>query len=431
MDASTWPSVCFSAALVLIGGAFAGLTIALMTQDETYLRVIASSGGPEDKENAQKVLALLDRGKHWILVTLLLGGCIASEALPVILDPILHGGLSAVIGSTILIVIFSEIIPQSICARHSLKVAACSVPYVSCIMYLMSPISWPVGKLLDLLVGGDHFVGYRRVELKTLFTLHKKMGQTEDRLIPDEVSIIHGTLGLMDKPVTRIMTPIKNVFSLSADAILDQYIINRIKARGYSRIPIHAPNNRMDIIGILPAKSLIRYKPKTCKRVYDFEWTPIPAIHAKTSCLNILKIFQERKYKMVVVGEKERNLVLGIVTRANLMEELMKEDTSDAFDERHDSEKIVLAHRPRTGIRKFIIKPQIMTVSAPEDELIPLWIKSNLPSSYGSLDYFNAASKWRTIQNYLSSTRQWQEIELGTTFETQTISGSSTEYMRD
>ena len=47
--------------LVLLGGIFAGLTIALMGQDETYLQVIATSGDGSERKHAAKVLGLADR----------------------------------------------------------------------------------------------------------------------------------------------------------------------------------------------------------------------------------------------------------------------------------------------------------------------------------------------------------------------------------
>ena len=90
-------------ALVLLGGVFAGLTIALMGQDETYLQVIATSGEGKEKRHAQKVLNLLQKGKHWVLVTLLLGNVITNETLPIVLDRSLGGGWPAVLGSTVLI----------------------------------------------------------------------------------------------------------------------------------------------------------------------------------------------------------------------------------------------------------------------------------------------------------------------------------------
>lgn len=89
--------------LVLLGGAFAGLTIALMGQDETYLQVLAASGEGAEKKHAEKVLGLLNKGKHWVLVTLLLSNVITNETLPIVLDRSLGGGWPAVLSSTVLI----------------------------------------------------------------------------------------------------------------------------------------------------------------------------------------------------------------------------------------------------------------------------------------------------------------------------------------
>ena len=102
-DSSLWLYLGVAAALVLLGGAFAGLTIALMGQDEIYLQVIKTSGEGAERKHAAKVLRLLNRGKHWVLVTLLLSNVITNETLPIVLDRSLGGGWPAVLGSTVLI----------------------------------------------------------------------------------------------------------------------------------------------------------------------------------------------------------------------------------------------------------------------------------------------------------------------------------------
>ena len=102
-DPGLWAYLGTAIALVLLGGAFAGLTIALMGQDEIYLQVIAESGEGAEKKNAGKVLRLLNKGKHWVLVTLLLSNVITNETLPIVLDRSLGGGWPAVLGSTVLI----------------------------------------------------------------------------------------------------------------------------------------------------------------------------------------------------------------------------------------------------------------------------------------------------------------------------------------
>ncbi len=121
-DPSLWLYMGVALVLVLLGGAFAGLTIAyvgldrderecstdefeysLMGQDGIYLQVIATSGEGREQKHAQNVFRLLMRGKHWVLVTLLLGNVIVNETLPIVLDRSLGGGWPAVLGSTVLI----------------------------------------------------------------------------------------------------------------------------------------------------------------------------------------------------------------------------------------------------------------------------------------------------------------------------------------
>lgn len=98
-----WVLYLASMFLVLLGGAFAGLTIALMGQDSIYLQVIAKDPHDSQQRNAKRVFRLLEKGKHWVLVTLLLSNVIVNETLPVVLDRCLGGGVAAVIGSTVLI----------------------------------------------------------------------------------------------------------------------------------------------------------------------------------------------------------------------------------------------------------------------------------------------------------------------------------------
>lgn len=102
-DPSLWIYLTIAVVLVLLGGAFAGLTIALMGQDGVYLQVIAASGEGKEQRHAKRVYTLLGKGKHWVLVTLLLSNVIVNETLPIVLDRSLGGGWPAVLSSTALI----------------------------------------------------------------------------------------------------------------------------------------------------------------------------------------------------------------------------------------------------------------------------------------------------------------------------------------
>ena len=86
--------------------------LGLMGLDSVNLRVMSTAGSEDEKKQSLKVLALLERGRHWVLVCLLLSNVIVNESLPIFLDSVLGGGLAAVVLSTTMIVIFGEIIPQ-------------------------------------------------------------------------------------------------------------------------------------------------------------------------------------------------------------------------------------------------------------------------------------------------------------------------------
>ncbi|KAJ2823904.1 hypothetical protein IWW50_003578, partial [Coemansia erecta] len=111
------------AVLVLAGGLLAGLTLGLMSLDETNLHILATSGSEQQQKYARRIQPIRKNG-HWLLVTLLLGNTVINETLPIMLDSILGGGFSAVLVSTAAIVLFGEIIPQSLCARFGLAIGA-------------------------------------------------------------------------------------------------------------------------------------------------------------------------------------------------------------------------------------------------------------------------------------------------------------------
>lgn len=204
-------------------------------------------------------------------------------------------------------------------------------PYVLVLMYLLAPIAWPTAKLLDYLLGEDHGTVYKKSGLKTLVTLHKTLGTSpSDRLNQDEVTIISAVLDLKDKPVGDIMTPMQDVFTMSADTVLDEKTMDNILSAGYSRIPIYEPGNENNFIGMLLVKILITYDPEDCKRVGEFALATLPETRPETSCLDIVNFFQEGKSHMVLVSEfpGEDHGATGVVTLEDVIEELIGECVS-------------------------------------------------------------------------------------------------------
>ncbi len=200
-------------------------------------------------------------------------------------------------------------------------------PCVLVLMYIMSPVAWPIARLLDRILGEDHGTFYKKAGLKTLVTLHKNLGAAGEQLNSDEVTIISAVLDLKEKPVGSIMIPMEDVFTMSVDDVLDEQTMDLVLSHGYSRIPIHTRDNPENFVGMLLVKMLITYDPEDCKRVGDFALATLPETRPETSCLDIVNYFQEGKSHMVLVSEYpgEDHGALGVVTLEDVIEELIGE----------------------------------------------------------------------------------------------------------
>lgn len=214
-------------------------------------------------------------------------------------------------------------------------------PVVLALMYVMAPVAWPTAKLLDYLLGEDHGTTYKKAGLKTLVTLHKTLGTSPDeRLNQDEVTIISAVLDLKAKAVGSIMTPMDDVFTMSSDTVLDEKMMENILSAGYSRIPIHTPDDPDNFVGMLLVKMLITYDPEDALRVRDFALATLPETRPETSCLDIINFFQEGKSHMVLVSDFPGDSygAVGVVTLEDVIEELIGEeiiDESDVFVDVH------------------------------------------------------------------------------------------------
>lgn len=350
-----WIYLVASVILTLVGGVFAGLTIALMGQDSIYLQVLQDDPTEPQHKNARRVLDLLKKGKHWVLVTLLLSNVIVNETLPVVLDRALGGGVAAVVGSTVLIVIFGEVIPQSLCVRYGLPIGGYMSKPVLGLMFVTGFISWPTAKLLDYLLGEDHGTVYKKSGLKTLVTLHKSLGELSERLNQDEVTIITAVLDLKAKAVSDVMTPMDDVFTLSEDHILDEKTMDKILHMGYSRIPVYRAGNSSDFVGILLVKTLITYDPEDNVPVKDVPLGAVVETRPETSCLDIINFFQEGKSHLVLVSEAPGgdHGALGVVTLEDVIEELIGEEIVDESDVYVDVHKAIRRLTPAPRARRI------------------------------------------------------------------------------
>lgn len=99
-------------ALTIAAGIVSGLTLGLMSLDETKLKILLSSGTPQEQSFAARIIPIRS-DPYLLLCTLLAANAVISESLPIVIDRILGESWKAILSSTLILLLFGELIPQA------------------------------------------------------------------------------------------------------------------------------------------------------------------------------------------------------------------------------------------------------------------------------------------------------------------------------
>ncbi|GAU31521.1 hypothetical protein TSUD_332970 [Trifolium subterraneum] len=282
-----------SCLLVIFAGIMSGLTLGLMSLDSVGLEILQRSGSFTEKKQAAAIYPVLQK-QHQL------------HALPLYLDKLFHP-VVAVLLSVTFVLAFGEVIPQAICTRYRLYVGATFIGLVRVLMFICYPIAYPIGKVMDLLLGHDDVL-FRRAQLKALVSIHSEEAGKGGELTHDEATIISGALDLTLKTAEEAMTPIESTFSLDVASKLDWEAIGKILERGHSRIPVYSGNPK-NIIGILLVKNLLTLRAETECLVSSVSLRKIPRVPADMPLYDILNEFKKGNSHMAAVVKiiREKN----------------------------------------------------------------------------------------------------------------------------
>uniref|UniRef100_A0A5B6ZAE3 DUF21 domain-containing protein n=1 Tax=Davidia involucrata TaxID=16924 RepID=A0A5B6ZAE3_DAVIN len=335
--------------LVLFAGMMSGLTLGLMSMSLVDLEVLAKSGTPKDKKHAAKILPVV-KNQHLLLCTLLICNAASMEALPIFLDSLVSAW-GAILISVTLILLFGEIIPQSVCSRHGLAIGAAVAPVVQVLVWICFPVAFPISKLLDFLLGHGHVALFRRAELKTLVNLHGNEAGKGGELTHDETTIIAGALELTEKTAKDAMTPISETFAIDINAKLDRDLMSLILEKGHSRVPVYyeQPTN---IIGLVLVKNLLTIHPEDEVPVKNVTIRRIPRVPETMPLYDILNEFQKGHSHMAIVVRQCNQMVEQPASKSPV-ENSVKDVKVDIDGEKPSPEKSLKARRSLQKWKSF------------------------------------------------------------------------------
>lgn len=309
---------------IVMSAVCSGLNIALMSLDPQELRRKSKLGN----KNAAKIYPFR-KNAHLSLASILLVNVAFASGAAILLGDALNGFVAAAV-STVLLVIFSELLPQAIFTKNALTICALFVPLLKLMVFLTYPLAKPLQYLLDIIFGNSN--GEKRLhtrhELGLLINDH--LDEPDSELDDDEVEIIRGALQLSEKQVIDIMTPIAEVFWIDHKAIINEDMIDQITSAGYSRIPIFSKKLR-DCYGVLLMKDLVDIDfDENPKPVGDVRLHKTKLIGSRTALDTMFRHFIAAQTHLMPVTLN--NKIVGIVTIEDLIEEIIGHEIIDESD---------------------------------------------------------------------------------------------------
>ncbi|KII74023.1 Metal transporter CNNM2 [Thelohanellus kitauei] len=152
--------------LYIFSALFSGLNIGLMCLETYELELIVKTGSKKKKKYAEALLPIRKTGNILLCAILIVNT--AANAMLTVLSHALIQGVASIAISSFCLVIFAEIIPQSIFSRYALMLGAKTRYITWFIIAITSPLSVPLGLFLNYVLKFKELKSFSRERLEAL-----------------------------------------------------------------------------------------------------------------------------------------------------------------------------------------------------------------------------------------------------------------------
>ncbi len=310
----------------MFSAAFSSFETALFSLSESERAKMKEAGG------VSAYIYKVVQKPRALLTTVLLGNEVVNVSIS-----ILAGGLSYIfmkhvdahyatlltVGvTTMVILVFGEIIPKNIAVRMPMLVAQMLIiPYLA-FAWVVTPFRFVFYKVSGWFVawfGGDPKNSRRMIveeELRDLL----EMGKNEGTLPHLERGLIQNTMDFYAVKVRDAMTPRETIMGINIEATYRD-VLKILEKRRYSRLPVYEKDLNF-VIGILHVKELLSHDPDD-KIAHDLQehLKPFTVVSPDEILDNLLQEFQKKKIHMAIVKENS-GPVIGLITLDDVVRRL-------------------------------------------------------------------------------------------------------------
>lgn len=336
MDLELWLTVAAILFLLILSGFFSGSETALTAASRARIHQLEKAGNPRALlvsrliQSRERLIGALLLGNN--LVNILASSLATSVLLSLFGDT---GVVYATLLMTVLVLVFSEVLPKTWAIGDPERFALSVAPPVRVLVVVFGPVIAGIEVLVRRIL---HVFGVDVDASTAILSAHEELRGTIDLqhstggLVKSERDRIGGLLDLAALDVSDVMVHRTNMQALNASDTSEQ-LINEVLSSSYTRLPLwrEDPDN---IIGVLHAKDLLR-AVNACggdmDKVDVAEIATSPwFVPENTSLQDQLNSFLKRKSHFALVVD-EYGEVMGLVTLEDILEEIVGE-ISDEHD---------------------------------------------------------------------------------------------------
>lgn len=334
MTANDWIILAAVVVCLLLSAFFSGSETALTASSRASMARLEKQGN----DRAGVVNRLLAQRER-LLGALLLGNNAVNIAASALATGLLltwfgkAGVLYATIAMTILVVVFSEVLPKTAAFNAPDRIALVVARPMRAVVTVLAPLLMAIEALarwilarFGITVGEEEAILSPREELRGAVDLFHREGGVE-KLDRD---MFGGVLDLRELVVSDVMIHRTNIISMKVDDPAED-IVNAVIASPVTRIPFWR-DNPQNIVGVLHVKDLLR-----ALHAVDGEAAKVDIAGLLTSPWFVpdtrlvseqLKAFRRRKTPFALVVD-EYGEVDGLVTLEDILEEIVGDITDE------------------------------------------------------------------------------------------------------
>ena len=244
---------------------------------------------------------------------------------------------------TLLILVFSEIIPKTIGARYWRRLALPSGIIINAMIIITYPLVIMAGYITRLFSNNKDELSVSREEISALANIGTEEGIFEEK----ENKIIQNLIRLRTVKVSEIMTPRVVVTIVDENMTLEEFLVKK-EFLHYSRIPVFSENKEI-IVGYVFRQTVFEKlaEDRTNLKLRDIR-REIVVVHESESLLNLWEILLDKREHIALIVDEYGGMD-GIVTMEDIVESILGLEIVDESDKVIDMQQFA---RDRWNARK-------------------------------------------------------------------------------